>query len=269
MAAPSDEEKSFLSSNSIEAQKHPRRSGGIRGWSSNMLSPQNRRVTFMGTVVGFVMIWFLWTCVSFLNVNRHFLTNVPRSRRNPNESIIKTPSSCDDKIKGYTCQPETSHSWGQYSPYFKVPSDISADLPAQCLVTFAQILSRHGARDPTVAKSASYAQTIEKIKKNVQDFTGAYLFLEEYNYDLGADQLTVFGEHEMVNSGIAFFEHYQSLSNISVPFFRASGEQRVVESAQRFGQGFHQAKLAVGGTENSPYPYDIVIINESRGSNNT
>lgn len=62
----------------------------------------------------------------------------------------KGSKSCDSTFQGYQCEPEISHNFGQYSPFYSVPSDISADIPHGCSVTFAQLLSRHGARDPTV-----------------------------------------------------------------------------------------------------------------------
>lgn len=68
-------------------------------------------------------------------------------------SAIKHPRSCDSVLQGYQCEPEISHYWGQYSPFYSVPSEISADVPRGCSVTFAQVLSRHGARDPTVSLS--------------------------------------------------------------------------------------------------------------------
>ena len=63
----------------------------------------------------------------------------------------KHSKSCDSIFQGYQCEPEISHYWGQYSPFYSVPSEISADIPRGCSVTFAQVLSRHGARDPTVS----------------------------------------------------------------------------------------------------------------------
>lgn len=162
-----------------------------------------------------------------------------------------------------------SRLWGQYSPYFNVPSGISPDVPAGCQITFAQILSRHGGRDPTEGKSNSYAQTIEKIKSNVQSFEEDYSFLANYKYTLGADQLTGFGETQMINSGIDFFTRYASLAGSAAPFVRASGQQRVIESAEGFGQGFHTAKVSDGDSEDGQYPYNIVVISESPSSNNT
>ena len=100
-------------------------------------------------------------------------------------------------------------------------------------------------------------------------FTGKYAFLANYTYTLGADQLTTFGQQEMINSGIKYYNRYQDLTERLDPFFRASGEARVVESAQNFTQGFHKAKLADRGSGNDSYPYPIVVISEAAGSNNT
>ena len=143
-------------------------------------------------------------------------------------------------------------------------------MPAGCRVTFAQILSRHGARDPTASKTLSYNATIQKIKSNVKDFSGVYAFLANYEYTLGADQLTLLGEQEMINSGIKFYGRYKGLAEKFTPFVRASGENRVVESAENFTQGYHQARVAdkaAAGTDD--YPYPIVVISEDAGSNNT
>lgn len=160
---------------------------------------------------------------------------------------------------------------GQYSPFFAVPTNISADVPLLCSVTFANVLSRHGARDPTASKTTTYSKLIQKIKKNVKVFPGKYAFLATYNYTLGADQLTLFGEQEMINSGTKFYNRYESLARDHTPFVRSSSEARVVESAQNFTQGFHGAKVkdffAFGG--DSSYPYPIEIISEDDGSNNT
>lgn len=176
-------------------------------------------------------------------------------------------SSCDSIQNGYQCEPEISHYWGQYSPYFSVPSEIPDVVPFGCSITFAQILSRHGARDPTASKTKSYNATIQKIHANVKTYTGAYSFLEDYSYTLGADQLTVFGQDEMINSGIKFFDRYQRLASKLTPFVRSSGEARVVESAKNWTQGFHAAKL--DRHTDSAYPYPIVVISEAAGQNNT
>lgn len=168
---------------------------------------------------------------------------------------------------GFQNSPEISHIWGQYSPWFSVPSDISADVPPTCAVSFVQILSRHGARNPTASKTATYSALVTKLKTNVKTFPGNYSFLANYTYTLGADQLTTFGQQELVNSGIKFFHRYNALSLISTPFVRSSGEARVVESAQNWTQGFHAAKS--GQFLDLAYPYPIEVISEDAGVNNT
>lgn len=183
-------------------------------------------------------------------------------------SSLRPPRCIESPDEGYQCQPRISHYWGQYSPFFPVPSDISEDVPKTCTITFVQALYRHGARDPTASKTKVYNSTIEKLKANVNHFSGKYDFLNSFAYALGADQLTVFGEQEMINSGIAFYDRYEGLARQSTPFIRSSGEIRVVESAQNFSQGFHQAKTSRKILD-TIYPYPILVIPEGASFNNT
>lgn len=178
-------------------------------------------------------------------------------------------SQCNSIEHGYNCSPEISHYWGQYSPYFSVPSNISQAVPKHCKVTFVNILARHGARDPTASKTKTYSQLVSNITTNVKSFTGKYAFLDGYNYTLGADQLTTFGQQQMVDSGIKFYERYIKLAEKVTPFVRSSGEARVVESAMNFTQGYHQAFLQVESHGKDAYPYHIEVISEDTGSNNT
>lgn len=152
-----------------------------------------------------------------------------------------------------------------------MPSGPSPDVPSNCKVTFAQILSRHGARDPTASKTVTYAALVKKIKDTVPaaEYKGKYAFLASYTYTLGADQLTAFGEQEMVNSGTKFFDRYKNLAKKYPLFVRASSENRVVVSAQKFDEGYHGAIVQAIGADPNPYPYDIEIISENPGSNNT
>jgi hypothetical protein len=133
-----------------------------------------------------------------------------------------------------------------------------------------RLTTTQGARDPTASKTKVYSATIKQIKSNVQSFTGPYAFLANYSYSLGADQLTTFGQQELVNSGIAFFERYEELAHSVDPFVRASSEARVVESAMNWTEGFHAARQASkGGASNDSYPYPIVLQYEDDGINNT
>ena len=106
----------------------------------------------------------------------------------------------------------------------------------------------------------------------MKKFTGKYAFLEKYEYALGADQLTKFGQQELVNSGIKFYNRYKELAREGVPFVRSTGQDRVVDSARNWTQGFHRAKDADRQAEhgNHAYPYVDVIIPETKdGNNNT
>lgn len=93
-------------------------------------------------------------------------------------------------------------------------------------------------------------------------FTGEYSFLADYTYTLGADQLTLFGQDEMINSGILFADRYRKLAVKNKVFVRASSEERVVESAKNWTQGFRQET-----NETSEIP--ILVISEDSDSNNT
>jgi len=117
--------------------------------------------------------------------------------------VIKRP--CDSIDEGYRCNPNVSHFWGQYSLYFSVPSEIPPRPPQGCSITFAQILSRHGGRDPTFGKTIWYNYTINKIQQNTDVYKGEFAFLKDYQYSLGADQLTAAGRQQMANSGTRFY----------------------------------------------------------------
>lgn len=150
-------------------------------------------------------------------------------------------------------------------------------MPDGCAVTFAQVLSRHGARDPTVGKSQTYAALVDRIHTSVSEYNGPAGFLEHYEYTLGAEELTAFGEQEMVNSGINFYRRYGHLAGdgdaegLSL-FVRSAGQGRVVDSARKWTEGFHQSREAdkqVKTPDNDGYPYDILVIPEGTEYNNT
>lgn len=151
-----------------------------------------------------------------------------------------------------------------------MPSDVDPEIPAGCHVTFVQTLSRHGARYPTWGKTIAYRNMAEKIKSDVGSFTGKYAFLKDYNYSLGADELTEFGEESMIKSGTKFYERYQDLARHSTPFTRASGQSRVIMSAQKWIDGFRMSGYPLGlANSTAGKPYDMVIISEDGGANNT
>ncbi|KAH3003966.1 hypothetical protein KXV73_000891, partial [Aspergillus fumigatus] len=150
--------------------------------------------------------------------------------------------SCDTVDLGYQCSPATSHLWGQYSPFFSLEDElsVSSKLPKDCRITLVQVLSRH--------------KLVTAIQANATDFKGKFAFLKTYNYTLGADDLTAFGEQQLVNSGIKFYQRYKALARSVVPFIRASGSDRVIASGEKFIEGFQQAKLADPGATNRAAP---------------
>ncbi|KAG9249320.1 histidine phosphatase superfamily [Calycina marina] len=177
--------------------------------------------------------------------------------------------SCDTWDTGFTCSPSISQYWGQYSPYYSVQSEIPNDVPGECKITFAQLLSRHGARDPTYEKSLLYRMTIDKVHRDAISYTESFKFIQDYLYSLGANQLTVFGEQQMVNSGHHFYDRYQDLASHITPFIRSADQNRVVQSGLNWTQGFHQARLSHLKKKHDNFPYPILNISEAAGSNNT
>ncbi|TDZ31769.1 3-phytase A [Colletotrichum spinosum] len=163
-----------------------------------------------------------------------------------------------------------SQFWGQYSPFFSVPSDISAATPEGCEITFAQVLSRHGARDPTASKTQAYKDLVDRIHNTVNTYGREFEFIKDYQYTLGADELTIFGQRQMVASGEAFYKRYQSLAAKADPFMRSSGQNRVVESGLNWTEGFFGAKLKDGHSgPDGGLNGLLMIIPEADGVNNT
>ncbi|CAN9228197.1 unnamed protein product [Alternaria alternata] len=154
---------------------------------------------------------------------------------------VSTNKSCDSVNEGYRCSPKTSHFWGQYSLWYSVPSDINVAPPKGCEVTFANVLSRHGGRDPTLGKTLAYHILIADIQNTSTSYPKEFRFLKDYDYTLGADELTDAGRQEMVNSGAHFYRRYQKLIDDNVPFVRAGGQHRVVESAEKWLAGVAQS----------------------------
>ncbi|CAK7265653.1 hypothetical protein SEPCBS57363_001692 [Sporothrix epigloea] len=204
--------------------------------------------------------------------------------------------SCDTTDHGYQCYPEVAQNWGQYAPFFSVPSELKASegraldehafLPSGCRFTFAQVLSRHGGRDPTSGRSVAYAALISRILKDVESFEngpdGAFAFLGDYTYRMGADELTRFGELQLEHSGAHFYRRYRTLVQaLSAkakagghidPFVRSADQHRVVLSAIHWIQGFQGARSsdrAYPDKHSDSEAQHIVLLPEAAGFNNT
>lgn len=181
-------------------------------------------------------------------------------------------TTCSTVEDGYRCFPSVSHLWGPYSPYFAVEDEpgLSSAIPAGCQVTFAQVLSRHGARYPTDSKGDKYSDLIAGIKTNATSLKGKYAFIDNYTYTLGENDLTEFGKRQLVDSGMKFYRRYKDLARTIVPFMRSSGSERVVASAEKFIEGFQHAKgWDSSARHNQTIPVISVVMGEGEQFNNT
>lgn len=191
---------------------------------------------------------------------------------------FSTSKSCDTINEGYRCSPKTTHFLGQYSLWYSVPSEIDVAPPKGCEVTFANVLSRHGGRDPTFGKSIAYHLLIAEIQNTSASYPNEFKFLKDYDYTLGADELTDAGRQEMVNSGAHFYRRYQKLVGGNTPFVRSGGQHRVLESAQRWLMGVAESLneeprkvdlvIPEGSVWNNTLSHDICPASEAGPSHN-
>lgn len=213
--------------------------------------------------------------------------------RHPRHSNTCPTTIDSDIANGYNCHPSVSHSWGQYSPYFAVPNRVDGNQINQtsledCKITMVNVLARHGARDPTFGKSVLYQALIEKLQDIITThgikLRGKYIFLNDYEYTLGSDQLTAFGKEELFNLGWKIFNQYGSKNHTMEPFLRTTSQERVEMSARYWAAGYEAASrckdvaledLAMndcrpdGKDHTDPEFAPHVIIDEDNPSNNT
>lgn len=109
---------------------------------------------------------------------------------------------------------------------------------------------------------------MDLIHSRATSYGKGYEFLKGYRYTLGEDQLTEFGQQQMINSGKDFYRRYHHLALHTTPFIRSTDQDRVLESAQNWTQGFHSLRMQNGSSKDN-YPYDILVIPEGEGINNT
>lgn len=173
--------------------------------------------------------------------------------------------------------PQLERSWGAHAPFQSLAVNGSDETLPGCTVTFAQVLSRHGARFPTSGNSRRIQTALEKVNvalsANDTALPESYAFLRNYTYTLGKDNLTQFGEQELVDSGSKFFARYASIGGgNTAPFVRVAGSPRVVQSALNFTQGYNDAAAArhsAGEGESPLISTNFLIIPEDKTSNNT
>ncbi|KAJ6572009.1 histidine phosphatase superfamily [Mycena capillaripes] len=150
---------------------------------------------------------------------------------------------------------ELQKSWGVYSPFHAVEEYTPP--PPGCEISQVNILHRHGARLPTVSQSEDIISGVKKLQ-SADYYTDSRLdFLDTFVYSLGENLLVPLGAIQSFDSGHTAFQRYSSLvTKDDIPFVRASGMSRVVETAKNWTAGF-------AASSNRVYtPRLSVILNE-------
>ncbi|GAA5895207.1 hypothetical protein JCM6882_006615 [Rhodosporidiobolus microsporus] len=140
--------------------------------------------------------------------------------------------------------------WGNLSPQYSVDSaiyglpDASPKLPDQCEVVQAHIYFRHGARYPTTgAAPSTFAAKVQNATQVGFTASGPLAFLNEWQYQLGAELLTPYGRLQNFQWGVAARQLYGKLLNNftetgTLPVFRTQSQDRMVKTMQNFAAGF-------------------------------
>ncbi|KAK6343789.1 hypothetical protein TWF696_007451 [Orbilia brochopaga] len=211
------------------------------------------------SLIVFTANMFIWGLISPVVLLTEVVTGKPIFRKR----------TCDSVCNGYTCHRDISRSWGPYTPYFSVePDNPNPGIEGRCKVTFAQVLSRHGARYPTNGAGQGIAATIRKIQSNATSYSRKTFFIRDFEYSLGHDDLTKFGAREMYNSGVKFYRRYKNLAKRNKPFVRVSSQERVVDSGSNFTKGFLDEMRSSTGEDVPPFPAPVIVY-EGRTYNNT
>ncbi|KAF5560397.1 3-phytase A [Fusarium phyllophilum] len=240
-ASDADAERGrLLSGNDDEAEESYADAERLENWHTEHKRRETRRWSYLVMVISTV------TLITVLAIWVH---------NNTLSSGCEYDGSCND----------ISKLWGQYSSFFSVPSEIDSSTPDDCEVTIGIALSRHGARYPTAGKTTAYSATIARLQKSVTNYGKGYEWLKDYEYNLGSEDLTDFGQDQMIDSGKAFYERYIGLAEKTEPFIRASGSDRVIMSSHNFTQGFYASR----GESGDDYTDGILVITEEPGINNT
>ncbi|KAF5984719.1 3-phytase A [Fusarium coicis] len=240
-ASDADAERGrLLSANDEEAEESYTDAERLENWHTEHKRRETRRWSYLVMIISTIAL------ITVLAIWVH---------NNTLSSGCEYDGSCND----------ISKLWGQYSSFFSVPSEIDSSTPDDCEVTIGIALSRHGARYPTAGKTTAYSATIARLQKSVTNYGKGYEWLKDYEYNLGSEDLTDFGQDQMIDSGKAFYERYIGLAEKTEPFIRASGSDRVIMSSHNFTQGFYASR----GESGDDYTDGILVIPEEPGINNT
>ncbi|KAH2878834.1 hypothetical protein KXV31_004694 [Aspergillus fumigatus] len=185
-------------------------------------------------------------------------------------------------------------SWGNLSPYKDAPGfNVSNGVPRGCELSQVHVLHRHAQRYPVSSLldgggMEAFAQKVKNYSKlhDGRVGKGPLDFLNQWEYMLGEDTLQVTGAATEATSGASIWAKYGRLlyragpgvaawdSSLNVypngtarpkPIFRTTSQARILESARWWLSGF----FGNTGANSSYAEYDLVIIPEGDGLNNT
>lgn len=139
------------------------------------------------------------------------------------------------------------HHLGNLSPYFvptNTPASLQSDAPANCTVTKAFLVHRHGSRQPLsdevgVIRNLSYyigneSALFANPKAPVPD---GFAFLQDgWNSTFSTNHLSASGRRQLFDHGVAMRLQYPQLYADEV---LAGDQDRVVESARWFMDGYY------------------------------
>ncbi|KZT70267.1 phytase [Daedalea quercina L-15889] len=133
-----------------------------------------------------------------------------------------------------------STNWSQYSPYY--PVEPYSAPPEGCVVDQVHIIQRHGARYPTSGAAKRIQAALAKLQTATIQSNSSLAFALNYSYTLGQDSLVSLGARESYGAGQEAYARYASIVDAEkMPFVRASGSERVVQSATNWTAGFAAA----------------------------
>ncbi|RAL11882.1 phosphoglycerate mutase-like protein [Aspergillus homomorphus CBS 101889] len=185
--------------------------------------------------------------------------------------------------------------WGNLRPYKDASGfNVSTGVPLGCELSQVHILHRHAQRYPTAypldaGSMEGFAQKLHNHRlqyPNVSLGTGPLAFLNDWKYLMGTELLLPSGAATEATSGAHFWNKYgrplfrapaglaswdPSLNvypngtQRPKPVFRSTDQARILESARWWLSGFFSSTNA----NSSASEYDLVVIPESAGYNNT
>jgi len=123
-------------------------------------------------------------------------------------------------------------------------------------------LKRHGARFPTKGASEQILSALDKLQSATSYTHPDLKFLQDFTYDLGTEALVPLGASQSVflmaigtrdstfsrshiGGQSAFIRYHDLVENNNIPFVRASGSERVIDSATNWTAGWCHSEFEV------------------------